>query len=222
MLIFTMMLTLLVVGLTLVMHRLARRRTKTFVRFAYYVPGALAGASSVLLWLFLLDPTVSPIAWLLNATGAGAFFAASRPLSGCRSSSLSSRSGPVRVGGSSSSTALSNAIPTEVIEAAKVDGCGPVRTALQIELPMIRKSVVYMLVLSLAAGTQLFVEPQLVFFPRQVWDRAHRLQREPACLSLRLCPERFQRLCRPVDHVARGRCPTVRALGRPAANSETD
>ncbi len=29
-------------------------------RFLYYIPGALAGASSVLLWLFVLDPTVEP------------------------------------------------------------------------------------------------------------------------------------------------------------------
>ena len=55
-----------------------------------------------------------------------------------------------------------NTIPTEVMEAAKVDGAGPIRSAIQIELPMIRKSIVYMLILTLAAGTQLFVEPQLV------------------------------------------------------------
>lgn len=161
MLIWLVVLTLLVVGLTLVMHRLARRRTKTFVRFAYYVPGALAGASSVLLWLFLLDPTVSPIAWLLNATGTETFaqtIAPERlPVIFALIAFWTGAGGWILV-----LYGALNTIPTEVIEAAKVDGCGPVRTALQIELPMIRKSVVYMLVLSLAAGTQLFVEPQLV------------------------------------------------------------
>ena len=43
-----------------------------------------------------------------------------------------------------------------------MDGAGPIRTAVSIELPMIRKWIVYMLILSFAAGTQLFVEPQLV------------------------------------------------------------
>ena len=55
-----------------------------------------------------------------------------------------------------------NTISTEVVEAAKVDGAGPIRTAVSFELPMIRKWIVYMLILSFAAGTQLFVEPQLV------------------------------------------------------------
>ena len=43
-----------------------------------------------------------------------------------------------------------------------MDGAGPVQTALRIQLPMMRKWIAYMLILSLAAGTQLFVEPQLV------------------------------------------------------------
>ena len=30
------------------------------VRLLFYIPGALAGASSVLLWLFMLDPGASP------------------------------------------------------------------------------------------------------------------------------------------------------------------
>ena len=53
-------------------------------------------------------------------------------------------------------------LPREVLEAARVDGAGPVRLAWSIQLPMIRKWITYMLVLSVAAGTQLFVEPELV------------------------------------------------------------
>jgi multiple sugar transport system permease protein len=55
-----------------------------------------------------------------------------------------------------------NTIPQEIIEAARIDGAGPVNIALRIQLPMMRKWIVYMLILSLAAGTQLFVEPQLM------------------------------------------------------------
>jgi multiple sugar transport system permease protein len=53
-------------------------------------------------------------------------------------------------------------IPADVLEAATVDGAGPVRTAWRVQLPMIGKWITYMLILSLAAGTQLFVEPQLL------------------------------------------------------------
>jgi len=156
-----LLLSVLVVTLTLVMNRLARRRTKTFIRFAYYIPGALAGASSVLLWLFLLDPTVSPVAWVLRATGSTTFqqvvSPGHLPVIFAVIAFWTGAGGWILV-----LYGALNTIPTEVLEAAKVDGCSPLRSALQIELPMIRKSVVYMLILSLAAGTQLFVEPQLV------------------------------------------------------------
>ena len=159
--IWLVLLAVLVVGLTLMIHRVVRKRTKTFIRFAYYIPGALAGASSVLLWLFLLDPSVSPVSWLLKATGSDTFqqvITAERlPLIFALIAFWTGAGGWILV-----LYGALNTIPNDVVEAAKVDGAGPIRTALQIELPMIRKSIVYMLILTLAAGTQLFVEPQLV------------------------------------------------------------
>ena len=53
-------LVVLVTGLALVLHQLPVRRLGGLVRFLYYIPGALAGAASVLVWLFMLDPAVSP------------------------------------------------------------------------------------------------------------------------------------------------------------------
>ena len=44
----------------------------------------------------------------------------------------------------------------------RIDGAGPVTIALRIKLPLIRKWIAYMAILSFATGTQLFVEPQLV------------------------------------------------------------
>ncbi|MFT2598204.1 hypothetical protein ACMWP3_25395, partial [Escherichia coli] len=55
-----------VVLLALIVHNFASRWLSTSVRFVYYIPGALAGASSVLLWLFLLDPSVSPVSGILR------------------------------------------------------------------------------------------------------------------------------------------------------------
>jgi multiple sugar transport system permease protein len=154
-------LTVLVVSLTLVIHRLASRRTKTFIRFAYYFPGALAGASSVLLWLFVLDPTVSPVSAILRWTGNDHFqqviTPGHLPVVFAIIAFWTGAGGWVLV-----LYGALNTISAEVVEAAKVDGAGPIRTAVSIQLPMIRKSIVYMLILSLAAGTQLFVEPQLV------------------------------------------------------------
>jgi len=55
-----------------------------------------------------------------------------------------------------------NNIPHELIECAQMDGANAFKTAFFIKLPLIRKWVVYMLVLSFAAGTQLFVEPTVL------------------------------------------------------------
>jgi len=51
-------LVVFVVGLALLLHRLASGPSRV-LRFLYYIPGALAGAASVMVWLFLLDPAVS-------------------------------------------------------------------------------------------------------------------------------------------------------------------
>jgi multiple sugar transport system permease protein len=55
-----------------------------------------------------------------------------------------------------------NNIPIDVMEAARIDGAGPVATAWHIQIPLMRKWISYMVVMSLAAGTQLFVEPRVL------------------------------------------------------------
>ena len=70
------------------------------LRFLYYIPGALAGAASVMVWLFMLDPTVSPVSFLLRRARATTPSARSSPPATCRSCSRSSRSGPARAAGS--------------------------------------------------------------------------------------------------------------------------
>jgi multiple sugar transport system permease protein len=55
-----------------------------------------------------------------------------------------------------------NNIPADIMEAARIDGANVVQTALHVQLPLLRKWIAYMAVLSLATGTQLFVEPTLL------------------------------------------------------------
>ena len=43
-----------------------------------------------------------------------------------------------------------------------MDGAGPWKSAWHIQIPMISKWIAYMTILAFAAGTQLFVEPQLL------------------------------------------------------------
>jgi multiple sugar transport system permease protein len=154
-------LTVFVVLLALVVHRLASRRGKAFIRFAYYIPGALAGASSVLLWLFVLNPSVSPVSVLLRWTGntqfTGVIAPGHLPVVFMIIAFWTGAGGWILI-----LYGALNTIPDDLLEAARVDGAGPLSTAWHVQLPLIGKWITYMLILSLAAGTQLFVEPQLV------------------------------------------------------------
>ncbi|MET7548056.1 sugar ABC transporter permease [Streptomyces sp. NBC_01724] len=160
-LIWLLGLVVFVVGLALVVHSLSVRWVSTTLRFVYYLPGALAGASSVLLWLFVLDPTASPVSGLLSAMGFDSFVQVIQP--GHLPAIFAIIAFWTGAGGwiIIMYGALNN-ISTDVIEAARIDGANAVQIALRIQLPMLRKWVAYMGVMSLAAGTQLFVEPQLL------------------------------------------------------------
>jgi multiple sugar transport system permease protein len=58
-------------------------------------------------------------------------------------------------------TAL-QAVPREVLEAARADGAGPVRTALSIKVPMIRPTAFVALVFTVIGSLQLFTEPMVL------------------------------------------------------------
>jgi multiple sugar transport system permease protein len=152
--------TLLVVGLVLMLHNLTSRVGAVY-RFLFYIPGALAGAASVVVWLFMLDPTASPFAFVLHWLGYAQFnntiAPANLPVIFAIMAFWTGAGGWIVV----MYGALNN-IPHELIEAAEIDGLNAFQTALRIKLPLIRKWVVYMLVLSFAGGTQLFVEPAVL------------------------------------------------------------
>jgi len=153
-------LVVLVVGLALLLHGRAGRVTSGF-RFLFYIPGALAGASAVLVWLFMLDPSVSPGSSLLRLSGANLFvesIAPGRlPFVFAMIAFWTGAGGWIVV-----MYGALNTIPPDLEEAARIDGAGPITIALRLKLPLIRKWVAYMVILSFATGTQLFIEPQLV------------------------------------------------------------
>ncbi|MFB6610431.1 carbohydrate ABC transporter permease [Agromyces sp. NPDC056379] len=154
-----------VIVLTVVVAVILRGRMRpglsAVFRFLYYIPGALAGVASVLVWLFMLDPHVSPAAGLLRAMGMETFAQVldpgNLPVIFVIIAFWTGAGGWIVV----MYGALNN-IPDEVIEAARMDGAGPWKTAWHVQIPMIRKWIVYMAILAFAAGTQLFVEPQLM------------------------------------------------------------
>lgn len=155
-------LVIIVVILAVIVHAIRVRWLSSAARFIFYIPGALAGASSVLLWLFMLDPTVSPVSGLLQALGFNTFVdvvgnEGNLPVVFTVIAFWAGAGGWIVI----MYGALNN-ISVEVMEAARIDGAGPIATAWHIQIPLLRKWISYMAVMSLAAGTQLFVEPRVL------------------------------------------------------------
>jgi multiple sugar transport system permease protein len=154
-------LVVLVTLLAIVVHAVRVRWLSRTLRLVFYLPGALAGASSVLLWLFVLDPTASPVGGLLRLLGFSSFVQVivpgHLPVIFAVIAFWTGAGGWIVI----MYGALNN-ISAEVIEAARIDGAGALQIAWRIQLPLLRKWISYMGIMSLAAGTQLFVEPQLL------------------------------------------------------------
>ncbi len=133
----------------------------TAMRTIYFLPGAVAGPTAVLLAIFVFDPNISPFQSLLQLMGYNVVSDVIRP-----------RSLPLLFtllgffGGAGGWIAIFygalNSISKEVLEAATVDGCNAWQTAWYIKQPLIRPYIAYMLILSFAGNVQLFAEPQLI------------------------------------------------------------
>ncbi len=130
-------------------------------RFLLYVPGAFAGIANFVLWLFILDPTVSPVRSLWAALGFGTLAEVSQE------SHLPLVLTSILLFQGIGSWMLIvygalNAIPEEITEAAQIDGAGALRRAWHITIPMIRPWIGYTALLNVAYALQLFLEPALL------------------------------------------------------------
>ena len=164
--------SMMVIGVTLLALLLdtLSLRTAAIVRSVYFIPGAIASSAAVVLWLFLLDPIVSPFGWLyellgwenrqstINGMGEVWIFALMCFLG-------NSGGWIVVLGG-----ALSG-LSREVIEAARIDGANTWQMATRIKIPMISKTITLMAIMTLAVGLQVFVEPQLLSLAGGQFDK---------------------------------------------------
>jgi multiple sugar transport system permease protein len=152
-----------VIGVTAI-ALLLHARTGWFshaMRTIYFLPGAVAGPTVVLLALFMSDPQVSPFRGLFTIfhmqqiidviqpnhlpliftllgffVGAGGWIA-------------------ILYGGL-------QGISNDLLEAATIDGANAWQTALLIKLPLISRYVIYMFILTFAGNIQIFTEPQII------------------------------------------------------------
>jgi multiple sugar transport system permease protein len=159
--IYSVVLVPVMLGLALLFALLldARRvRFQRFSRLAIFLPYAVPTVIATVLWGFLYLPAVSPFPAILGKFGL------SMPNLFTTHVALLSVANIGVWGGTGFNmivmyTAL-RAVPSELYEAARIDGASQVQIALRIKIPMIAPALVLTGVFSLITTLQVFNEPQ--------------------------------------------------------------
>jgi multiple sugar transport system permease protein len=162
--IYSVILVPVMLGLALLFALLidARRvRFQRFGRLSIFLPYAVPTVIASLLWGFLYLPTVSPFPVLLSKVGL------SMPNLFATHVVLLSVANVGVWGGTGFNmivmyTAL-RAVPSELDEAARIDGASQWQVALRIKIPMIAPALVLTGVFSLITTLQVFNEPQTLY-----------------------------------------------------------
>jgi len=132
-------------------------RLKRVFRIVYFLPYAIPGVIAALMWAFLYSPQLSPIVNLLDSFGPRPDF----------------------LGGGTILWSIANvvtwtytgynmliiysallAIPSEVYEAAKLDGANQLQVAMRIKIPLVTPALILTAVFSIIGTLQLLAEPQ--------------------------------------------------------------
>ncbi|MEY2848832.1 MAG: hypothetical protein RI885_1497 [Actinomycetota bacterium] len=128
-------------------------RGKKFFRLAFFAPYAVPGVIAAIMWGFLYSPSLSPFS---AVTGSVAFLGADLVLW-----SIANIVTWVFVGYNMLiiySALL--AIPTEIYEAAKLDGANNWQVAWQVKIPLVTPAIILTAVFSIIGTLQLLAEPQ--------------------------------------------------------------
>jgi multiple sugar transport system permease protein len=133
----------------------ASARAQLFFKSAYYLPGVTSAVVLALVWQYMFDPAYGLLNYLLSLAG--------RPgmqwLADYRTA-LPSLILMALVGGQGAAiiftTAAMGSIPREVYEAARIDGAGWLTEFRSITLPLLRPTLLYLLVIATIGSFQVF------------------------------------------------------------------
>ncbi|MGH3210267.1 MAG: carbohydrate ABC transporter permease [Trebonia sp.] len=161
---YSVILVPVMLGLALLFALLidARRvRLQRFARLSIFLPYAVPTVIASLLWGFLYLPTVSPFPELLSKIGLSMpnLFATHVVLLSVANIGVWGGTGFNMI---VMYTAL-RAVPSELYEAARIDGASQWQVALRIKIPMIAPALVLTGVFSLITTLQVFNEPQTLY-----------------------------------------------------------
>ncbi|WP_432546301.1 carbohydrate ABC transporter permease [Kineococcus sp. SYSU DK004] len=124
-----------------------------------FVPHAVPGIIAAVIWLYLYTPGLSPVLGALQRLDLEVDFLGLQLLvPSLVNIALWSGLGYTTV----IFFAALRAVPRELLEAASIDGAGAVRTALRVKVPLVRATVVTVVMFTVIGALQLFTEPMLM------------------------------------------------------------
>jgi multiple sugar transport system permease protein len=136
-------------------------RFKAFFRLAFFVPYAVPGIIAALLWGYLYDPALSPIVKGLQTLNLPSpdFLGYSTVLWSIANIAVWAWTGYNML----IIFAALQAIPGDIYESARMDGCSGFYIAWYIKIPLVAPALVLTGVFSIIGTLQLFAEPQVLY-----------------------------------------------------------
>lgn len=140
---------------------LTRDRLGAYSRSIFFLPGSITGPALALMFLFMLDPALSPFGWLFRAFG---WEKMSDFINGSNAILVMVVLRFYLLSGTWIAIfyAALEGVPIELVEAAKIDGCGPWRLAWYIRRPVIMGFVWFMVIQLIASNLMIFGEPYVI------------------------------------------------------------
>jgi multiple sugar transport system permease protein len=135
----------------------ARVRARSFSRIVIFMPYAVPVVISSLLWGFLYLPSISPFDYAARSAGIELPHVLEPDLVLFAIANIAVWGG-VGFNMIVLYTAL-RAIPTDLVEAAQIDGCSEVQVAWRIKVPILTPAIVMTSIFSLITTLQVFAEP---------------------------------------------------------------
>jgi multiple sugar transport system permease protein len=142
----------------LLLDATAARMRKLF-QLLLFLPHAVPGVIAALIWAYLYTPGISPLVQALAGGGIQInFLDAHMVLPSIVNIGIWEWTGYNVI---ILFTAL-QAVPREVLEAARVDGAGEIRMALSIKFPLVRPALSVIMLFTIIGTLQLFTEPSII------------------------------------------------------------
>ncbi len=147
----------IIIGLTIAMLLNQKILAMSLFRTIYYLPAVISGVAVAILWVWVLDPSMGLINILLEKIGVMGPLWLQDPKWSKPSLILMSTWGAG--GGMVIYLAGLQGIPTELYEAAKIDGAGLWSQFNHITIPMMRPVIFFNLIMGMINALQVFTQP---------------------------------------------------------------